>query len=68
MTTLSETLREAIRRDGRSLFALANASGVDRGRLSRFFRGERELSLPAASMLCEVLGLELRPVRRTRKG
>jgi hypothetical protein len=64
---LSEALRDAIGRDGRSLFALSFVSGVDRGVLSRFMRGERDIGLKLASKLADALGLELRPVRR-RKG
>ena len=64
--TLSDTIRDAMKRDGRSLYALANDSGVSRGQLVRFFNNQRELTLPAASKLCAALGLELR--RRTAKG
>ena len=67
--TLSEQLRDVIRRDGRSLYALAIASGVDRGQIVRFMNADRELTLPAASKLCAALGLELRAVRpRKTKG
>jgi plasmid maintenance system antidote protein VapI len=65
--TLSETIRETIRRDGRSTYALANDSGVSRPQVVRFINGTRELTLPVADKLCRTLGLELRPVRRTRK-
>ena len=64
--TLSEAIRAAMRRDGRSLYALAVDSGVSRGQLVRFYNGQRELRLPAASALCETLGLELRPARRRK--
>lgn len=66
--TLSEAMRDAIRRDGRSTYALANDSGVSRAQVVRFINGTRELTLPVASKLCETLRLELRPIRRTRKG
>ena len=65
---LSETIRAAMRDDGRTLNVLGAAAGIDRGRLSRFLRGQRELTLPAASKLCAALGLELRPVRRRALG
>ena len=61
--TLSEQLRDAIKRDGRSLYALAVDSGVDRGVLVRFMNGEREPTLPTADRICRVLGLELRAAR-----
>ena len=63
---LSDTIREAMGRDGRSLYALAVDSGVSRGQLVRFFNRQRELTLPAASKLCASLNLELRPVSRRR--
>ena len=63
--TLSETIRRAIQRDGRSLYQLAIDSGVSRGQLVRFANAERELTLPAATRLCAALGLVL--VRRPRK-
>ncbi len=62
--TLSEQLRDFVRREGRSLYALAIASGVDRGQIVRFMNADRELTLPAASKLCAALALELRPARR----
>jgi transcriptional regulator with XRE-family HTH domain len=67
--TLSERIRDAMRRDGRSLYQLAIDSGVSRGQVVRFFNRQRELTLPAADLLCNALGLELRPTRRrTAKG
>lgn len=62
--TLSEAMRDAMKRDGRSLYQLAVDSGVSRGQVVRFFNGQRELTLPAADKLCHALGLELRSVRR----
>lgn len=66
--TLSEQLRDAIKRDGRSLYALAVDSGVDRGVLVRFMNGEREPTLPTADRICRVLGLELQAGGRRKKG
>ncbi len=66
--TLSDAIREAIRRDGRSTYALANDSGVSRPQIVRFINGTRELTLPVASKLCAALGLELRSVRRAKEG
>jgi transcriptional regulator with XRE-family HTH domain len=61
-------LREAIRADGRSLNQLAKVTGVDPSRLSRFLRGERDITFAAAARLCEALGVKLvrpKPRRRT---
>ena len=66
---LSEALREAIRRDGRPLTEIGEAAGVDHGRLSRFMRAKRTLTLPAVEAVCRALGVECRLVhRRRRKG
>jgi transcriptional regulator with XRE-family HTH domain len=58
---LVEQLRDAIRRSGRSLNQLSKASGVGSNQLSRFMRGLRTLTLPAAEKLCRVLHLCLAP-------
>jgi transcriptional regulator with XRE-family HTH domain len=52
-------LRQAIQESGHSLNQLSAECGVDRGRLSRFMRGERDLTFAAAALLCEALGLDL---------
>ena len=75
---LVEGLRGAIQDSGQSLNQLGKQAGVDHGRLSRFVRGERDLTLAAAGRLCHVLGLRLvgkaaeedgrkKPPRRPRK-
>ena len=56
---LIRAIRRAIETSGLSLNQLGVVSGVDRGRLSRFMRGERDLTLTAAARLCEVLGLHI---------
>jgi transcriptional regulator with XRE-family HTH domain len=57
--TMSDRLRTAIRGSGISLNDLGRKTGVDSGRLSRFMRGQRDLTLGAAEQLCKVLGLQL---------
>lgn len=57
--TISDSLRQAITESGLSLNALWKASGVDAGRLSRFLRGERGLTVDALDRLGQVLGLKL---------
>lgn len=56
---LTAYLRKAVQESGRSLNQLGKLAGVDHTRLSRFVRGERDLTLNAAGRLCEVLGLRL---------
>ena len=56
---VQEQLRQAVRATGQSLNRLAADAGLDSGRLSRFMRGERDLTFAAAAKLCECLGLKL---------
>jgi transcriptional regulator with XRE-family HTH domain len=60
-SALVERLRQAVRESGRSLSELGRQAGLDHGRLSRFMRGERDLTLSAAARLCAVVGLCLVP-------
>jgi transcriptional regulator with XRE-family HTH domain len=60
---LVEQLRSAIRDSGQNLSQLARASGVGPDRLSRFMRGERDLTFGAAEKVARVLGLVLAPGR-----
>jgi transcriptional regulator with XRE-family HTH domain len=57
---LAEPIRSAIRRDGRSLNQIAQATDVSEGVLSRFMRGERDITLGTAEKLCKLLGLKLK--------
>jgi transcriptional regulator with XRE-family HTH domain len=52
-------LREAIQDSGLSLNQLGQRAGIDHSRLSRFVRGERDLTLDSVDKLCRVLGLQL---------
>jgi transcriptional regulator with XRE-family HTH domain len=61
-------LRAAVDADPRSRYELANLVGMQQSAMSRFMSGERGLSIEALESLCEVLGLELRPVDSKRKG
>jgi transcriptional regulator with XRE-family HTH domain len=54
-------LRDAIRASGVSLNELGRRTGVSEGQLSRFLRGDRTLTLPAAARVCLYFGLELCP-------
>lgn len=57
--TISETLRDAIQRHESTPAEIARATGVDKGRLSRFIRGQRSLTLPAVDALAQYLDLVL---------
>ncbi len=61
-----ERLRDAVRRDGRTLKAIAAEAGVDHSCLSRFMRGQRKVGSETVERLAAALGLELRPVARKK--
>ena len=67
-TNLSEQLRAAFAESGLSRFELAKRAGVPYSGLHRFIAGERDIVLDTASRLCDVLGLELLPMKTKRKG
>jgi transcriptional regulator with XRE-family HTH domain len=52
-------LQQAIKESGLSLNQLGKQAGVSQAQLSRFVRGERTLTLPAAAKLCVFFGLRL---------
>jgi transcriptional regulator with XRE-family HTH domain len=60
---LAEVLRKALLARSDGIREIARGSGVSPAQLSRFARGERYLSLPAAGKLAVYLGLELSAVR-----
>jgi transcriptional regulator with XRE-family HTH domain len=57
MRSLSEQLRTAIKRDGRSSFELEMETGVARNQITRFLNRERSLTLPTVDKLARALGL-----------
>jgi transcriptional regulator with XRE-family HTH domain len=59
-------IREAMRASGRSLRDLEKATGISRGLLSRFLRGERDMTLTTAAPLLEALGLTIVPQKPKR--
>jgi len=64
--TLADDLRQFIKADARTMYRLAEDSGLTRGVLSRFMGKERDLTLETADRLCRALGLKLRATNRTR--
>jgi transcriptional regulator with XRE-family HTH domain len=56
---ITDRLRRAIERSGQSQNEIAKGSGVSQGVVSRFVRGERDISLPVADRLCAYLGFRL---------
>lgn len=64
--TASEVLRQAIQDSGMSQNELARLTGVEQASISRFTRGERDLSLGSVDRLLPILGLELRRVAKSK--
>jgi plasmid maintenance system antidote protein VapI len=65
---LAATIRRAIKQSGLTPYRVATDADVDRAIMTRFVNGQRGLTLDTASRICDMLGLELRPVRRKVKG
>jgi len=55
--TLAEQLRLAIKASGFTAYRLAKDSGVSSPQITRFLRGERDMSLVISDKICHVLGL-----------
>ena len=63
-----ETIRQAIEKCGKSRYQIHKETGVDQATLSRIMNGQ-SCGTKTADMLCEYLGLELRPRRaKTTRG
>jgi plasmid maintenance system antidote protein VapI len=58
-------VKDAIRRDNRSLTRLARDAGVSQSQVSRFVTGERGVTIDTMERLLGTLGLELRLLRRS---
>lgn len=59
LPSLVEDLRRAIQESGLTTTELAQHTGITQPQLSRFVRGIRTLTLPAADKICRHLGLRL---------
>ena len=59
--TMTEVLKSAIERSGKSRYRIAKDTGILETSLSRFVRGETSLRLDKADVLAEYFGLELLP-------
>lgn len=64
---IERQLRRAIQGSPLTQYQLAKVSGIDKGILSRFIRGERTITLTTAARLAEALGMELGPAVRPKK-
>jgi plasmid maintenance system antidote protein VapI len=59
-TSVFDVLRDAIHRDGRSVYAISKAAGIAPIVLSRFINKDRTISVATIEKLARVLGLSLR--------
>lgn len=64
---LADQVRRAIESREETPAEIARLSGVNKGALSRFLRGERSLTLSSLEKLAPVLGLRIVTERRKTK-
>ena len=62
-TDLAADIRKAMKRDGRTVYAVSRDSELPVSIVQRFHKGGG-LTLDSASRLCDLFGLELRPIER----
>ena len=67
-TDIEEQLRQAILKAEISCYRLAALSGVSKGVISHFVNRNRSITMTTAAKLTAVLGLELTPTKRAKKG
>jgi transcriptional regulator with XRE-family HTH domain len=58
MATVAEQLKVAIEQSGKTRYRISQECGISESVLSRFVRGERELTVASVERLCAALGLE----------
>jgi len=66
--SLSETLKQAVKATGLSLYRVGLDSGVPDEVLGRWLKGERGITLASADKLADYFGLELTPRKAKGKG
>ena len=64
---LGSRIQAAFRKSGLSIKQLSERSGCPYASVHGFITADRDITISTASKLCDVLGLELRPVRRTKQ-
>ena len=65
--TFTEQLKEAIYGSKLSRYQISMRTGLDQGSLCNFLKGQRGLSMHSLDLLIDVLGLELRPLRKRKE-
>lgn len=59
MSSISNALKKAIKKSGKTKYAIAVGAKVDHAVLRRFLNGERDIKLATAEKLAAFLDLEL---------
>ena len=63
---IEERLRQAILNSSMSRYRISQLSGVADSQLCFFVNGKRTLTLTSAAKVAQVLGLDLRPIKKGR--
>jgi plasmid maintenance system antidote protein VapI len=66
VAVLTDTLRKAIDEADVTLYRLAKDAGLDFSAVSRFYHGERSLTLESADKLAEYFNLEVKQKGKSR--
>lgn len=56
---LSDQVRQAVDASGMSRYEIGKAAGIDKGLLSKFMSGKRNMSVPTLDALADVLNLNI---------
>lgn len=64
---LTDTIRDALRNCGKTMYQIHKETGVDQSALSRFLGGERGLQLGTLEKVLEAAGLEVILVKAKRQ-
>jgi len=64
---LSDQIRQAINECGVTRYRIAQETGINESLLSKFYRGQRGLSVGALDTLCEFLGVEIVATKARKK-
>lgn len=67
MNTMSNQVRQAIDNCGMTRYAIAKATGVSEGALSRFMSGDRDMTLRTLERIALLIGVSLTVKRPKRK-
>ena len=66
MERLSDQIRKAVDLCGLSRYRICKLTGIDQGAFSKFMAHKGGLSITSLDEVAEVLGLELRKIRKGR--